>query len=237
MHHVAEATNNELVRIDYELPSWARKMLVAGGDDLVRAIIVDYLSERRFEYIATDSLSQAVDLLWQTRACILILHEGLADGNAFALLDHCPELTDHSIVGLLSPSSKANIAIEALRRREHDVITPPFTLCRFSQRLEIASGQWRSRKRSQHHKQGLERFDGTGYLHGLTGRRIPIAARFFSITDSMDAMFYERARRSAMHFDEMIDELRRGSGSKFDPDILEAFLTVPKSVRQRAEEV
>ena len=69
-----------------------------------------------------------------------------------------------------------------------------------------------------------ERWDGAGYPMGLQGEQIPLAARVFAIADSFDAMTSDRPYRSAMSHDEAFDEIRAGSGTQFDPDVVSVFL-------------
>jgi putative nucleotidyltransferase with HDIG domain len=82
-----------------------------------------------------------------------------------------------------------------------------------------------------------ERFDGSGYPHGLRGARIPLHARIFSIMDTMDAMTSERPYRTALPLSRVASEAQRGSGTQFDPEIVEAFLSAPPTtwrVQERA---
>jgi HD-GYP domain-containing protein (c-di-GMP phosphodiesterase class II) len=74
----------------------------------------------------------------------------------------------------------------------------------------------------QHH----ERYDGTGYPLGLKGDEILIEARIISVVDAFDAMSSERPYRKAMTNDEIIAELRRCSGTQFDPKVVEALIDV-----------
>ena len=69
-----------------------------------------------------------------------------------------------------------------------------------------------------------ERWDGDGYPGNLAGERIPIGARIIFAADSFDAMTSERVYRSALSFDEATEELRRCSGSQFDPVVVVALL-------------
>ncbi|MFO8070373.1 MAG: response regulator [Polyangia bacterium] len=69
-----------------------------------------------------------------------------------------------------------------------------------------------------------ERWDGKGYPLGLEGLEIPKMARILSVADAYDAMTSSRAYRRAMEHSVAIAELKRCSGTQFDPDIVDAFL-------------
>jgi ribonuclease P protein subunit RPR2 len=69
-----------------------------------------------------------------------------------------------------------------------------------------------------------ERFDGRGYPDGLAGDAIPLEARIFSIADSFDAMTSDRPYRESIGIERALDEVRRGAGTQFDPDIVHVFL-------------
>lgn len=76
----------------------------------------------------------------------------------------------------------------------------------------------------QHH----ERYDGKGYPYGISGEEITLKARLLTVIDTFDAMVTDRPYRKALSFDEVLDELRKGSGSQFDPVILNAFMDMIK---------
>ena len=69
-----------------------------------------------------------------------------------------------------------------------------------------------------------ERWDGTGYPDGLVGKKIPLGARIVGIADAYDAMTHDRPYRSARSVAEALDELRRGRGQHFDPELVAIFL-------------
>ena len=71
-----------------------------------------------------------------------------------------------------------------------------------------------------------ERFNGTGYPAGLKGEDIPIPSRIFVVVDTFDAMTTKRRYRDAATFKEAINEIKRCSGTQFDPQVVEAFLSV-----------
>jgi putative nucleotidyltransferase with HDIG domain len=69
-----------------------------------------------------------------------------------------------------------------------------------------------------------ERMDGGGFPDGLAGDRIPIEARIVGVADAFDAMTSSRPYRASMSGAEAVAELRRASGSQFDPQVVSAFL-------------
>ena len=69
-----------------------------------------------------------------------------------------------------------------------------------------------------------ERWDGTGYPHGLEGRKIPFEARLLGVVDAFDAMTSRRAYRPALTIEQALGELTRCAGSQFDPELAAAFV-------------
>ncbi len=69
-----------------------------------------------------------------------------------------------------------------------------------------------------------ERYDGRGYPDGLKGEEIPLFARIIGVADAFDAMTSNRVYRNHMDNDYVMNEMRRGRGTQFDPDALDAFL-------------
>ena len=71
-----------------------------------------------------------------------------------------------------------------------------------------------------------EDYDGTGYPDGLAGDAIPIEARICSACDAFSAMTTDRSYRAAMALEDAIAELRRCSGSQFDPRVVSTLVSV-----------
>jgi two-component system cell cycle response regulator len=69
-----------------------------------------------------------------------------------------------------------------------------------------------------------ERVDGRGYPGGLPLDEIPVEARILAVADAYEAMTAERVYKRAMRATEAEDELRRQSGSQFDPEVVAALL-------------
>jgi HD-GYP domain-containing protein (c-di-GMP phosphodiesterase class II) len=69
-----------------------------------------------------------------------------------------------------------------------------------------------------------ERWDGAGYPDGLAGEKIPLVARVVCACDAFSAMTTDRPYRKALSLDDAIDELRRCSGTQFDPAVVDALV-------------
>src|SRR5690348_17546145 len=75
-----------------------------------------------------------------------------------------------------------------------------------------------------------ERYDGSGYPRGLVGDEIPIGARLFAVADTLDAITSDRPYRAAQDVRAAREEIRRFSGTQFDPKVVEIFLSMPDSI-------
>ena len=71
-----------------------------------------------------------------------------------------------------------------------------------------------------------EKYDGTGYCHGLKGEDIPLEARIIGIADAFDAMTANRVYRKQLDIDLVIAELKRCSGTQFDPKLVDILLSL-----------
>ena len=68
-----------------------------------------------------------------------------------------------------------------------------------------------------------ERWDGGGYVDGLSGAQIPLAARIIAVCDAFSAMTTMRPYRLPVPREQALDELHRCAGTQFDPDVVAAF--------------
>jgi diguanylate cyclase (GGDEF)-like protein len=80
-----------------------------------------------------------------------------------------------------------------------------------------------------------ERWDGTGYVDGLAGEEIPLAARIIAVCDSYAVMTSDRPYRAAASSIDALAELRRCAGTQFDPELVPRFCElVTRSTLARA---
>jgi len=69
-----------------------------------------------------------------------------------------------------------------------------------------------------------ERWDGSGYPRGLRGEEIPLGGRIVAVADVFDAVSSDRPYRPRLSVDEARDWIVEGSGTAFDPEVVEAFV-------------
>jgi diguanylate cyclase (GGDEF)-like protein len=105
--------------------------------------------------------------------------------------------------------------------RQHPGISAEIVRPLFSKELTLAV---------RHHH---ERYDGSGYPDGLAGEDIPLVARAMCLVDSYDAMSCSRPYRAGLTSAECLAELRRCSGTQFDPSLVEPFTRALRRLAER----
>jgi HD-GYP domain-containing protein (c-di-GMP phosphodiesterase class II) len=68
-----------------------------------------------------------------------------------------------------------------------------------------------------------ERWDGNGYPNGLRDGDIPLLSRILSLADAYDAMTSARSYRPPLKTETVLEELRLGAGTQFDPQVVDCF--------------
>jgi HD-GYP domain-containing protein (c-di-GMP phosphodiesterase class II) len=81
-----------------------------------------------------------------------------------------------------------------------------------------------------------EDWDGRGYPYAMMGEEIPLGARIVHVADVYDAITSDRAYRKAMPADQVREIMQRGSGTMFEPKLVEVFLAILRE-RQLLESI
>ena len=79
-----------------------------------------------------------------------------------------------------------------------------------------------------------ERWDGKGYPKGISGKKIPLPARMLAIVDAYDAMTTRREYGHELSKTEAISELKKNSGTQFDPELVKVFIELLKTSHIKA---
>jgi cyclic di-GMP phosphodiesterase len=82
-----------------------------------------------------------------------------------------------------------------------------------------------------------ERWDGNGYPDRLVAEEIPVGARILAVADALDAMTSDRPYREQLGWDDACDQILRGVGSQFDPQVVSAFATREQRLRRTQREL
>ncbi|MBR2787297.1 MAG: HD domain-containing protein [Clostridia bacterium] len=81
-----------------------------------------------------------------------------------------------------------------------------------------------------------EKWDGSGYPHGISGYAIPLSARIMAVADVFDALVSRRCYKEPLSFEQAVSIITEGRGTHFDPLVVDAFLGAKDSIRKVAEE-
>lgn len=78
-----------------------------------------------------------------------------------------------------------------------------------------------------------EKYDGTGYPSRLRKGQIPQGARIMAVADAFEAMVYGRPYRERMDINSALKEIKKKSGTQFDPKVVDAFLKIAKKINTK----
>ncbi|MFS2021100.1 two-component system response regulator [Massilia sp. CT11-108] len=81
-----------------------------------------------------------------------------------------------------------------------------------------------------------EKWDGSGYPDRLAGEQIPLSARLMAVADVYDALISRRVYKPAFTHQQALEVMRKGRGTHFDPDVLDAFFEIEGQFAAIAEE-
>lgn len=76
-----------------------------------------------------------------------------------------------------------------------------------------------------------DHYDGSGLVQTVIGENIPLGARIVAVADAFDAMTSDRPYRPAMSRPQALAEIKRCTGTQFDPVVVSAFLTMAQAVK------
>ncbi len=165
------------------------------------------------------------------RLASLLAKESGCDEETIFMIDIAARLHDIGKVGipdgiLLKPA-KLNAA-------ERDVMKTHTTIgAEVLANSNIAHMQTAEEIARHHH----EWWDGTGYPHGLSGIKIPLAARITALADVFDALSHKRPYKEAWTLDSTLTEIMALRGRQFDPNLTDTFLALVANLRREHDDL
>jgi len=173
----------------------------------VRVLAEHLKTHPRFESVLTPSM---IDLIYKSAP----LHDSGKVGIPDAILLKPGRLTDEEFEIM---KQHALIGSEALQSAQKELGSNSF--------LTVACEIMET-----HH----EKWDGSGYPHGLKGEQIPISGRIMALADVYDALISERVYKAAFSHEKARDIIIEGKGTHFDPDVVDAFLELETKFQEIA---
>ncbi len=188
--------------------------LLEGKD--MRNNLVDALEKRLYEK-SNETKIHAENLVIYTD---ILANELGINADGIKVLKQAARLHD---IGLVAIDSEILTKPGSLNENEWD---------RVKSHPEVGSRIVQSMTELQHISKDIlhhhERFDGTGYPQGLKGDKIPYNSRIISILAAYDVMISGRVYKDKISKKEALEEIKRCSGTQFDPKIVNSFLKVFK---------
>lgn len=160
-----------------------------------------------------------IDLLYKSAPLHDIGKVGIADN----ILLKPGKLTDDEFVIMKTHARLGGIAIEKAEEELGDAIQ------------DVLGGQsflHFAREIANYHH---EKWDGSGYPEGLIGENIPLSARLMAVADVYDALICKRIYKPAFSHEKAMQIIIEGSGSHFDPRIVQAFIELEDDVKEIAQ--
>lgn len=130
-------------------------------------------------------------------------------------------------IGMIGVSDEILYKIDALSQEEYDEIKKHITYS-----VKILEDIKQLKDVVEIIKYHHEKHDGTGYPHGISGENIPIGSRIIAISDAFDSVISNRIYREKTDLHAALEEIKKASGTQFDPVIVSAFENCFSSIEE-----
>lgn len=121
-------------------------------------------------------------------------------------------------IGMIGVSDEILYKIDSLSQEEYDEIKKHITYS-----VKILEDIKQLKDVVEIIKYHHEKYDGTGYPYGTKGEDIPIGSRIIAVGDAFDSIISNRIYRNKIGLNEALEEIKKASGTQFDPVVVKAF--------------
>lgn len=121
-------------------------------------------------------------------------------------------------IGMIGVSDEILYKIDALSQEEYDEIKKHITYS-----VKILEDIKQLKDVVEIIKYHHEKYDGSGYPHGIRGEDIPIGSRIIAVSDAFDSVISNRIYRNSIELTEALAKIKEASGTQFDPVVVKAF--------------
>lgn len=121
-------------------------------------------------------------------------------------------------IGMIGVSDEVLYKIDTLTQEEYDEIKKHITYS-----VKILEDIKQLKDVVEIIKYHHEKYDGTGYPYGAKGEDIPLGSRIIAVGDAFDSVVSNRIYRNKVSVEEALEEIKKGSGTQFDPVVVKAF--------------
>ncbi|MDQ6818193.1 MAG: diguanylate cyclase, partial [Actinomycetota bacterium] len=205
----AQDTLTALRLVDQRLYAAKRSARSSDTPDQLREVLLQLIAERMPEL--PEHLYEVAAMASSTGRQMRLADEDLDT------IVRAAELHD---LGKVAVADAMLVKPSSLEPREREVVERH---CEVGERILAAAPAMSSV--AQLVRASHERYDGGGYPDGRSGKEIPLGARIIAVCDAFHAMTADRPYHDGIDPREAIAELRRESGSQFDPQVVEVFCT------------
>lgn len=205
-------------------------VLAVSFNKMTESLLQTTLSKKEMFIGIIESLSNAIDAKspWTAGHSQRVTRYAIDIGKELGFAEK--ELKDLELVGLLHDVGKIG-TYENILNKPGKLADEELKMIRQhpSKGVEILSPIKHLKDIIPAIKYHHEFYNGTGYPEGIKGEAIPIFAKILSVADTVDAMLSDRPYRKGKSMDEVLAELKRCSGTQFDPKVVEAFLALNRN--------
>lgn len=227
-HMVMVQDISQNVRMREELKLRTEELRVTREEVLNALVVVSRFRDR-----------ETGDHLWRTRAYMRLMLFAMKDNQPFSkqgieIVASASMLHDIGKIGIPDAIllKEGNLDREEMKVMQTHTMLGANAIVETMRHLRGDTSLMYAREIAEYHH---ERWDGSGYPHGLHDTSIPLTARVMAVADVYDALRSDRPYKTAISHEKSLGIIESERGSHFDPEIVNTFLKIEQTFREISE--